>query len=142
MSVFADDAAAKLSRRLQAIPEKLRVVAELADADPYPPIVDTRSYRRFSTRQLMIFVAVVAVFLSVARMWHRQSYCQQKAAFHEDMAAFHRGGRPKNMNPGDIARLLAGVRRRPELAVFHSRMKIKWQNAAAHPWLRVDDDPH
>jgi hypothetical protein len=141
MSVLADDAVAKFSRRLQAIPEKLRVVAELADAEPYPPVVHGRSYRRYSTRQLMILIAVVAVLLSILRMSHRQSYCQRKAAFHEALAAFHRGQRPTNMNPTAAASLVAGVRRRPELAVFHSRMKVKWQNAAAHPWLRVDDDP-
>jgi hypothetical protein len=89
----------------------------------------------------MILVAAVAIFLSVVRVWHNRWYCQQKAAFHEEMAAFHRGRTPVNMSPKDVARLFAGVRRRPELAVLHSRMKLKWQNAAAHPWLRVEADP-
>jgi hypothetical protein len=141
MSVLADDAAAKLSRRLRAIPEKLRAVSAFADADPYPPIVHGCSYRRCSMRHLMILVAVVAVLISVLRVWHNRSYCQQQAAFHEAIAAFHRGRWPTSMNPSDAARLFAGMRRRPELAILHSRMKVKWHNAAAHPWLRVEADP-
>lgn len=141
MSVVANNAAAKLSRRLRAIPEKLHAISDLVDSGPYPPLVRARASRRLSTRHLMILVAVVAVFLSVLRVWHNRSYCLQKAAFHEAMAAFHRGGWPINMNQRDAARLFAGVRRRPELAVHHSRMKVKWQNAAAYPWLRVEDNP-
>ena len=141
MSVLADSAAAKLSRRLHAIPEKLRVISGLADTGRYPSWVRPRTSRRFSTRHLMTVIAVVAVFLNVVRVWHNRSYCERMAAFHEAMAAFHRGRWPTNMNPSDAARLFAGVRRRPALAVHHSRMKVKWQNAAAYPWLRVEADP-
>jgi hypothetical protein len=45
------------------------------------------------------------------------------------------------MNPFDAARLFAGVRRRPELGILHSRLNVKWQNAAAHPWIPVEADP-
>jgi hypothetical protein len=141
MSVIADNAAAKLTIRLQAIPEQLRAVSELADADPHPAVVRARSFRRFSTRRLMILVAIAALFLSVARVWHNRLYCQQRAAYHAAMAELHRGRLPANMSSADAARLFAGVRRRPELAIHHSRMKVKWQNAAVNPWLRVEADP-
>ena len=141
MSVFADTADAKLSRRLRAIPAKLHAIADLADQPgQYAQVVRTRRSRRFSTRQLMILVAVVALFLSVVRGLHNRLYCQRKADFHEAMAEFHRGGWPTKMNRTDAFRLLAGMRRRPALAIHHSRMRVKWQNAADHPWLRVDED--
>lgn len=88
----------------------------------------------------MILVAAVGLVLGVLRVWQDVSFCQQKAAFHEDMAAFHRGQWPKNMNQSDAAALIAVVRRRPDLAVLHSRMKVKWEYAAARPWLPVEAD--
>ena len=89
----------------------------------------------------MILVAGVALFLSVLRGLHNRFYCQRKADFHEAMAEFHRGGWPTKMNASDAFRLFAGMRRRPALAIHHSRMRVKWQNAADRPWLRVEDDP-
>jgi hypothetical protein len=141
MRVLADDAAAKLSRRLRAIPDQLRTISGLVDPDRYPPVVHARRSRRFSTRHLMMLIALVGVCLGVARLWQDVLYCSQKAAFHEDMAAFHRGQRPTNMAPSDAALLISVMRRRPDLAVLHSRMKVKWKAAAAHPWLPVEPDP-
>jgi plasmid stabilization system protein ParE len=142
MSVFADTAAAKLSTRLRAIPEKLRTISDLADhPGQYAQVVRPRRSRRFSTRRLMILIAVVALFLSVLRVLHNRLYCQRQAALHEAMAEFHRGGWPTKMNASDAFRLFAGMRRRPALAIHHSRMRVKWQNAADRPWLRVEDDP-
>jgi hypothetical protein len=141
MSVLAENATARLSGRLQTIPEKLRAISGLVDRDRYPRVVHALRLRRFSMLHLMVLVAVVAVMLGVLRVWQDRAYCQQKAAFHEDMAAFHRGRWPSNMNRTDAARLLAVTRRRPELAVLHSRMREKWQEAAALPWLAVEPDP-
>jgi hypothetical protein len=141
MRVPTDNAAVKLSRRLRVIPEQLRAISGLVDPDRYPFVVHPRPRRRFSTRHLMLLIAVVGVFLGVLRVWQDVSYCLQKAAFHEDMAAFHRGRWPTNMNRADAALLLAVMPRRPELAVLHSRMRVKWQSAAAHPWLPVEPDP-
>jgi hypothetical protein len=141
MRVLADNAAAKLSRRLRVIPAQLRAISALVDPDRYPPVFNARHARRVSTRHLMLLIALVAVCLGVARLWLDVSSCRQQAAFHEDMAAFHRGRWPKNMNRSDAARLFAVMRRRPELAVLHSQMREKWQEAAAHPWLPVEPDP-
>jgi hypothetical protein len=140
MRVLADNAAAKLSRRMRAIPEQVRAISALVDPDRYPPVAHARRIRRLSTRHLMILVAAVGLFLGVLRVWQDVSFCQQEAAFHEDMAAFHRSQWPKNMNRSDAAALIAGMRRRPDLAVVHSRMKAKWEYAAAHPWFPVEAD--
>ena len=141
MRVLADNADAKLLRRLRVIPRRLRAIASLVDRDRCPPVVRALWPVRFSTRHLMILVAVVGVFLGVLRLWLDVSYRLQKAAFHADMAALHRGRRPANMAFPAFARLMAAMPRRPQLAVLHSRMKEKWQDAAAHPWLPVEADP-
>lgn len=141
MSVLAENAAARLSGRLQTIPEKLRAISGLVDPDRYPRVVRALRLRRLSTWHLMILVAVVALFLGVLRVCQDRAYCQQMVAFHEDMAAFHRGRWPTNMNRSDAARLVAVIRRRAELAVLHSRMREKWQTGAAYPWLPVEADP-
>jgi hypothetical protein len=141
MRVLADDAATKLSKRLQVIPEQLRAISSLVDPDRYPPVVHALRVRRLSTRHLMMLIALVAVRLGAARLWEDVLYCRQKAAFHEDMAAFHRGRWPTNMASSDAALLAAVMRRRPELAVLHSRMREKWQEAASRPWISVEPDP-
>jgi hypothetical protein len=141
MSVLADNAAAKLSRRLREIPEQLRAISCLVDPDRYPAVVRALRARRVSTRHLMILVAVVGVCLGVARVCQDVLYCRQQAAFHDDMAAFHRGRWPTNMDPKDAALLVAVMPRRPELAVLHSRMSAKWQEAAGRPWVPVEPDP-
>jgi hypothetical protein len=141
MGDLADNAATKLSRRLRAFPEQLRAIYCLVDEHRDWPEVRAATPRRFSTRHLMIFVAVVAMLLGVQRVYHDISYCWARAAYHEDMALFHRGGWPTHMSRNDAARLLAVMRRRPDLAVVHSQMKEKWQQAAACPWLPVEPDP-
>jgi hypothetical protein len=141
MRALADNAAAKLSRRLRTIPEQVRAISGLVDPDRYPPVVHNLRARRFSIRHLMMLIALVAGFLGVARLWQDIMYRRRKAEFHEDMAAFHRGQWPTNMNRSDAAVLIAVMRRRPELAVLHSRMKAKWREAAACPWLPVKPDP-
>jgi hypothetical protein len=89
----------------------------------------------------MIIVAVAALFLAAQRVWQDMSHAWRRAAYHEDMAAFHRGGWPTHMSPTDAALLVATTPRRPDLAIIHSRMKEKWQEAAACPWVPVDPDP-
>jgi hypothetical protein len=139
MRVLEDSAAAKLSRRRRAIPEQVRAISCLVDPDRYPPaVVRGLQTRRCSTRHLMILIALVAVCLGAGRLWQDVSYCLQEAAFHEVMAEFHRGGWPTNMNRNDAVLLIAVTRRRPDLAVLHSRMREKWQEAAAQPWLPVE----
>ena len=141
MRVLVDNANAKLSRRLQVIPLHLRAIASLVDRDRYPVVVRALWPKRFSTRHLMILVAIAGLFLGVLRLWLDVSFRLQKAAFHEKMAALHRGQRPANMKRAAFFRLMAVIPRRPELAVLHSRMREKWQEAAAHPWLPVEADP-
>ena len=141
MPVLVDNSAAKLSRRLRVLPEQLRAITALVDPDRYPRLVRTLPRRRLSTRHLMFLVAAVAVVLGAFRLWRDVSYRWRQAAFHEDMAAFHRGRWPPNMNRRAAAALMASTRRRPELAVFHSRMKVKWELAADNPGLPVEDDP-
>ena len=141
MPVLVDNAAARLSRRLGVIPEQLRAIKALVDPDRYPRLGRALPRRRLSTRHLMFLVAAVAVLLGAFRTWRDVSYRWRQAAFHEDMAAFHRGRWPRNMNRAAAAALTATTRRRPELAVFYSRMKVKWELAAENPWLPVEDDP-
>jgi len=137
----ADDAAAKLSARLRVIPWHLRAIASLASPDRYPPVLRTLSSGRLSIRHLMVPVAVIGVLLGGVRLWQDVSYRLQKIAFHEDMAAYHRGRRPPNMNASDLALLVKVMRRRPEWAVLHSRLRLKWQRASVCPWLPVEADP-
>ena len=56
-------------------------------------------------------------------MWLVVPYRQQKAAFHERMAAFHAGRRPLNMTRADLVRLRNVVLPRREMAVLHHQMK-------------------
>jgi hypothetical protein len=136
MRVLADNEAARLSRRLPAIPRRLRAIASLARPDR------RRSVGRFATRHLMILVAVVAVILSAFRLWLVVPYRLQKAAFHERMAAFHAGRRAAlNMTKADFVRLQNVVLPRREMAKLHFQMKEKWEDAAAHPWQPVEADP-
>ena len=135
MRVLADNEAARLSRRLPAIPRHLRAIASLAQPGR------RRSVGRFATWHLMILVAVVAVVLGSLRLWLVVPYRQQKAAFHERMAAFHAGRRPLNMTKADFVRLRNVVLPRREMAVLHYQMKEKWEDAAAHPWQPVAADP-
>ena len=135
MRVLTDNEAAKLSKRLPAIPRHLREIASLALPNR------RRSVGRFATRDLLILVAVVGVVLGALRLWLVVPYRQQKAAFHERMAAFHAGRRPLNMTRADLVRLRNVVLPRREMAVLHHQMKEKWEDAAAHPWQPVEADP-
>jgi hypothetical protein len=141
MPILADSAAAKVSRRLRLIPRHLQAIASLAGSDRYPRIARAFSVKRFSTKHLIIFVAVVAIFLGLLRVELDVWYCLQRATFHADMAAYHRGRPNPKLSPADLARLKAAVPRRPELAILHSRMSEKWHEAAAQPWLPVEPDP-
>ena len=89
----------------------------------------------------MILIAVLAVILAPLRLWLDVSNRFRNAQFHADMAAYHRGLLPANMTSADVARLMAVVRPQTGLAAVHSRLKEKWQYAAAHPWLPVAADP-
>jgi hypothetical protein len=136
-----DNAAAKLSTRLRRIPCHLRAINSLACPDRHAPIVRKHSSGRLSIRHLMILVAVIGVLLGGVRLGQHVSYRRQKTAFHEDMAAFHSGRVPPNMNASDYALLMKVVRRRPEWAVLNARLRDKWQTASVTLWLAVDADP-
>jgi hypothetical protein len=51
------------------------------------------------------------------------------------------GGWPTHMSRSDVARLVAVTPRRRDLAMIHSEMQRKWEEAAACPWLPVEPDP-
>jgi hypothetical protein len=89
----------------------------------------------------MMLIALSALCLGGARLWQDILYCRQKAAFHEDMAAFHRGGWPSNMNRSDAALLFAVVRRRPELSVLHSPQGKRTGPTAKPLAVESRDDP-
>src|SRR5262245_21410608 len=94
---------------------------------------------QFTTRRLMVLVAVVAVSLCGARLWSRSVEYERRAAKHAAAAA----------------RLLAwqifpeeddqGMRQMGEhawrLGRYHATLKQTYERAARYPWLPVPPDP-
>jgi Tfp pilus assembly protein PilE len=120
---------------------------------------------RFTIRFLMIVVAVVGVFLTVARLIYfrrhyeviaamhaskeatyvrqaqgyerRHDWCAQQATIANDRSASVEGSGWKRLatSSGAIAHDLR------RLAVHEARLKRTYERAARYPWLPVEPDP-
>jgi hypothetical protein len=101
-----------------------------------------RDRRRITIRQLMFLIGCWAVVLGAWRHYRWNAYCMERAEYHAGLEAFHRyPSWPGAVSPGPGGRQIGLMKRRPELASYHSRMRQKWEHAAARPWLSVEPDP-
>jgi hypothetical protein len=116
---------------------------------------------RFTIRLLMIAVAVVGVFLTVARLVYLWRRYEALAAIHaskevtyvrqaqgcerkHDWCAQQATLQPPSARDGTWERLAtaSGVSAHDlrRLAAYESRLKRKYERAARHPWLLVTPD--
>src|SRR4051794_13948490 len=97
---------------------------------------------RFRIRWLMAMVAVVAVLMFGIRLWRLRVAYQQQAALHGRLEVSARRiakysgalGRIGLEPPGAGA----GLDRRAE---YRAKLRQKYEQAAARPWLSVEPDP-
>ncbi len=92
--------------------------------------------RGWIVRRLAPF-AVVALLLGAVVTLKRIQDRLEKAGHHDVLASVY-GGESSIRAP---APQLPGDHPRPEVAGYHVRMRRKWEQAAARPWLPVDPDP-
>jgi hypothetical protein len=78
-------------------------------------------------------LAVVALLLGANLMWMRIEDRLARASQHDVWARIYGGESSVPAAPGFPPK--------PEVAAYHSRMRRKWEQAAARPWLPVDPDP-
>jgi hypothetical protein len=103
---------------------------------------------RFTVRRLMVAVAIVALAFGVGTMRWRQLTLRAKADHHERIER-EQGGKQRAIE--DLAR----AANTPELAAqmrgdkavhariegYHARLKEKYRQLSARPWLPVAPDP-
>jgi hypothetical protein len=85
---------------------------------------------RFTVRQMMIAVAVVAGLASVEAMRRRSSDLQEHAESHKVEAC----GIALGIRPDPEHRWEAWI-------AYHMMLSRKYERAAAHPWLPIAPDP-
>lgn len=131
--------------------------ARRAEAADFPRILGAPVMRmpRMTTRRLMVAVAILATLLGGAleakRLWLLRRYYLELAVGHACWCDYLRI--PEAV-PYWEARWTAqreGVKGSypwpdkppfvPAMAAYHARMRAKWEQAAARPWLPVEPDP-
>jgi hypothetical protein len=107
---------------------------------------------QLTVRRLIVAVALVALLLGAARLWALRQLYLERAAGHAGFRALvlrspqdiqywesrwtdRRAGRPARY-PWP-----AGPPFVPAIARYHDDMKVKYERAAARPWLPVGSDP-
>ncbi len=82
----------------------------------------------FTTRRLMIAVAVLGLLFGGVNLGLRSVHYRREALIHEFLEEIlavqqHHSGPD------------------PERSAYHAALKLKYQRAAARPWLAVEPDP-
>jgi hypothetical protein len=99
-----------------------------------------------TTRRWMIVVAVAALIMTRAEVRRRQNEFQRLAAHHKKERSLIVAGRGRKSgdieiwlrhDPSKNSWRLSSVWK----AVYHSRMREKYERAARYPWLPVEPDP-
>src|SRR5262245_38985812 len=97
---------------------------------------------RFTTRRLMVLVAVVAVLLCVGRLVQQRLAYQRLAAEHaisEATLRYREAAQIRMWRIGKTARSEWETSR--TRADFHAAWKRTYERAARYPWLPVPPDP-
>jgi hypothetical protein len=100
---------------------------------------------RFTIRQIMVVVALVAMLLGLERMWTRRTYCLRRAKWHSLQEAGFRGesdgfeteaGYRRKTGDFAEAKLLEtqSMEYRHE-SEHQARLKRAYEHVASHPWL-------
>jgi hypothetical protein len=126
--------------RMTSFAGRLNVVSQLVAEEMIaePP---ERPAKRLTIPHLLALVVVIAVVLSVQRLRQHQIYRLERAAYHEDLEVFHGGGFPSHMAADDAVLFVAVMPRHSKLVSFHREMRLKWEQGARRPWVRVAPDP-
>jgi hypothetical protein len=114
---------------------------------------------RFTVRRIMIVVALVALALWGGRMYQRWSYCQRRAAYHDQRRVIFERLKSQGFEMrGDIvledairpAGRSAGVEQPLEIEYvhsvaeaigYHAAMKERYLRAAWRPWVSLPPAP-
>lgn len=95
---------------------------------------------RFSIRALMAAVAIAAIVGGIAVTLDRRAKAARKAmGYHYTrLSNFSPHGRAAFLNSpeGEIQE-----RKRKQMFGYHSRLFVKYQEAARRPWLPIEPDP-
>jgi hypothetical protein len=97
---------------------------------------------RFRIRWMMTVVALVAVLMGGFRLWRLRESYRQQAAWHRRL----------EVSSGRIARYAGAMSRigieppgagaaLSKRAEYRAKMRQKYEQAAARPWLPVEPDP-
>jgi hypothetical protein len=107
---------------------------------------------RFTTRRLMVLVALLAILMQIARLSATAYHRWQSAYSHELLAhtmrmngevirvTMARRSR-QGAAPAAVKQDRAALAQHVEWAEYYSRLSIKYRRAARYPWLLVPPDP-
>jgi hypothetical protein len=139
MAILGIKSRAELGGRLRSI---ARISGEAVVASDEADEVARRNRRRVTIRHIMFLVAFWAVVLGAWRHCQWNAYCVERARYHAGLEAFHSYAVwPGPVSTGQGGPQIGPMKQRPELAIYHSRMRRKWERAAARPWVSVEPDP-
>jgi hypothetical protein len=138
MATLGIKSQAELGGRLREI---ARIAADEAAARDAADALARRKRRRSTIRQMMFLVAFWAVILGGWRHYWWNAYCTERAQYHAGLEAFHRNPQAVRMSAARAGRSRARFKPRPDLVAYHYQMRLKWERAAAQPWLSVEPDP-
>lgn len=94
---------------------------------------------RFTVRRMMVAVVVVSLLLWAKGMWERRVYCQRRADYwaSREREAF-KMAKECGEDPSEPWRSWAAVER--EAADRYARLRVKYEDGAAQPWVPVIPD--
>ena len=139
MAILGIRSRAELGGRLRSI---ACIAGDAVVASDRADEIARRNRRRVTIRQMMFLVAFWAVVLGAWRHCSWNAYCLERAQYHAGLEAFHSyEAWAGPVSPGPGGQPIGLTKRRPALAMYHARMRGKWERAAARPWVPVDPDP-
>jgi hypothetical protein len=105
-------------------------------------------FPRFTTRSLMLVVAVVAILIASELMRRRWDYCRKHAIYCRQVAAGFRGihdGQIRGNYRFRVTHDGPDVATTPESqvawAVYYERLGLSYDRVARRPWLSIPADP-
>jgi hypothetical protein len=105
---------------------------------------------RFTIRRIMAAVALVALLLTLGRMWVRRAYCLQQAKWHSVQEAGFRGESRGFEEEAVNARKVGDFRYAKEseaqaveyrrASEDQARLKRAYEYVSSHPWLPLPSE--
>jgi hypothetical protein len=105
---------------------------------------------RFTIRQIMLAVALVALLLCVGRMWVRRAYCLQRAKWHSIQEGGFRGESDGFVEEAENAKKVgdfafakeseAQAKEYRRESEHQARLKRAYEYVSSHPWLPLPSE--